>query len=107
MFGTVFYLILFISVLIIFIGNFTKKPIFLLGIVLLIAYFPVYGILKLLNWLGSGNGYPAIANEFIYIFKFLLVHIKVISISSALILIFTLCMCPIVFSKIKIIKYYK
>jgi len=107
MFGTIFYLILFISVLIIFIGNFTKKPIFLLGVVLLVSYFPVYGIFKFLNWAGSNKGSQSITNEFIYIFNFLLVHIKVISISSALILIFVLCMCPILYSKIKIVKYYK
>ena len=107
MFGTIFYLILFISVLIIFIGNFTKKPIFVLGVLLLISYFPVYGILKLVNWAKTAIGSQTIANQFIYMFKFLLAHIKVISISSALILIFVLCMCPIVFSKIKIVKYYK
>lgn len=54
MFGTIFLLILFISIIGLFISIFTedKGAYFLGGICLLVAYFILYGILKLLGWDG-------------------------------------------------------
>ena len=113
MFGTVFFLFLFISVIIQFLGMFTKdNAIYSLGgIVLMISYFPLYGIFKLLGWAGSSNGTNAITNGLIYIFKsifyifkFFLVHIKIISISSLLIFCFIAVIFSIIDNKPKTIK---
>ena len=113
MFGTIFFLVLFISVIGLFISLFNKDEgaYFLGSIALLVAYFPLYGVVKLLGWAGSSKGTEAITNGLIYIFKsifcafrFLLVHIKIISISSLLIFCFIAFICPIIFNKTKTIK---
>ena len=93
MFGIIFFLALFISVISLFITLFTNNGLYFLDIIwILIIFFPLYGICNSLGWAGSSDGIITTTNvliymfkSFFYIFKFLYIHMEIISISLLLI----------------------
>jgi hypothetical protein len=112
MFGTLFYLVVLITVICLAIGEWGENAgATLLGLIIFVAYFPLYGALKLLGWIGSEKGSEVVSNGLIYIvklifniFKFLFANIKIISIGSVIIFVIATLIGPTIYKKIKTSK---